>query len=133
VAAAALAVVGCSALAVAIWSSSNTASKALDVKPLGAASTNDWSIGSHGILVTNREQTQIMVQLTRTSPAERTPSLTGNFDGSGGGEAQLVTCSAAPQKWEVRVARTQTVTLNCDTRVGAAVVKQMYFVYAGQA
>jgi hypothetical protein len=117
---------------VALWSSTDTASKSLEVKALGAASTNDWSVGAHGVLVTNREQTQIMVQLTRTSSAERTPSLTGNFDGSGGGEAQLVTCRAATQKWKVQVGRSQTVALNCDTRVGAAVVRQMYFVYAGQ-
>ena len=131
VAAVGLAAVGCSVLAPAVWSSGGTARRALGVKPLGAASTRDWSIGPRGALVTDRDTTQILVQMTRRSTASRTPAFTGDFDGSGGGDAQEVTCTAAPRSWTVRIDRTQTVALHCDAHVPSDVVEQMHFVYAG--
>ena len=127
-----LAVTGICAAVITMKSNAELVSQPLGVEPLGRATTSGWSIEPRGVLVTAGDRTRIVVRLTRRSEADRTPALTGNFDGSGGGEARLITCTARSRKWGVPIHQNQTIPLNCDTRVDPSVVKQMHFVYAGQ-
>ncbi len=109
-----------------------TARQPLGVMPLGSAATSDWTLSSRGALVTDSRSTRIQVNLTRAGDAAHTPRLTGNFDGSGGGDAKQVTCSATPTKWTVPIGTSQIIALTCDAIVAPAVVRQMQYVYAGQ-
>lgn len=53
-------------------------------------------------------------------------------DGSGGGDAKQVTCSATPTTWTVPSGTSQIIALTCDAIVAPAVVRQIQYVYAGQ-
>jgi hypothetical protein len=108
-----------------------TARKDLKVMPFGSSVTSDWRLSSRGAIATDDRTTQIRVQLTRASDAAQTPRLTGNFDGSGGGDAKLVTCSARPAKWTVPNGSSQTIPLTCNAILAPAVVRQIQYVYAG--
>jgi hypothetical protein len=127
-----LVLAGLGAAVITLKSNSEAVEQPLGVKPLGPTATNDWRIASRGVLIATRDDTRIVVRLIRRSEAETTPSLTANFDGSGGGDALLVTCTAAPQHWNVQVGEHQAVPLHCSTHVGAHIVQQMQFVSAGQ-
>lgn len=109
----------------------DTARRVIGVHPLGPSVTADWRVGSRGVLVTESGRTRIVVRLTRASDARWTPALTGNFDGSGGGDAKLVTCTARGALWTVAMGESQMISLTCDTLVPPFVVKQMQNVYAG--
>jgi hypothetical protein len=85
----------------------------------GATSSADWAVAREAVVASDGAgPTSVLVDVTRRTSAAMVPSVRSEFDGSGGGEAVVVTCSPqAAERWTVPPGRDQWVALACDRHV----------------
>lgn len=132
------------ALAVAVVVASVAITASVLLRPAGAteaarqsvgvespegASTSRWNITARAVLISMNGRTAIQAHLIRKSADASTPALTGNFDGSGGGEAELITCTATARTWTVSAGGSQAVHMSCDQYVEPFAVHRLKYVH----
>lgn len=133
---AAIALAAAAALTAAITArvaGTESAQQTVGVHSSGPVATNDWRLADRATLQSESGHTRLLVRLIRTTAAPLTPALTSDFDGSGGGEAKRITCTADAQRWSVAIGRAQSVTLECSAYVDAHALHSLAYVHLGRA